>query len=566
MYLNDKSFGCGCGGGASVRTSTRPASTGGCGCSGHECDGLTCSCRPRFFDGQLITAADFRRLDRYLVDKDRLHNRYLHGVGVVCGLEVVCNPCDDTVTVRVGYALGPCGEDIVVCADTRVDVAALVRDHRRGLVRDDCPPYGERPTDCEAAMQQWVLGICYDEHAAGGVASLKQPGGSCGCGGSCGGGCGGSTGVGRSAPACEPTQICEGYRFTLTKIDPGNRVTDDKQNTEPQFGPDELPSRVRTCLTRLQAMVTKVPKDPGPAELANYCCQLKADLRDLMETSSVHDCRLERQLNAVVCPAAEDAAAAQVAQASIAQLLQIAIALFRMCVSSALLPPCGVGVQDDCVPLAVLTVRTADLQVLDICNWSARKFAVTMPALGYWLGWIPIFDTLRASIERVCCGQPTRRFQVNDKLRVSAVKAQAAAQKSVANPAAAAGGGASTGGPADVRAAAVPAFLIAQYAGQHTAMTGLEATVLGAMGAQDPDGGDLASRIELQNPLAALAVGRFGFESFEELVPDAVRQGARTGRGDSDRVAKLESELAELQRKVKAQDGLIRKLEKGPDQ
>jgi len=57
-----------------------------------------------------------------------------------------------------------------------------------------------------------------------------------------------------------------------------------------------------------------------------------------------------------------------------------------------------------------------------------------------------------------------------------------------------------------------------------------------------------------------------GFESFEELVPDAVRQGARTGRGDSDRVAKLESELAKLQRKVKAQDGLIRKLEKGPDQ
>ena len=83
-------------------TSSPPTTTGcGCGCGGcPTCHSLQCLCRPRFFAGQLVTDADFRRLDDYLVGKARLHNRYLHGTGVVCGLEAVCNPCDDTVTVR----------------------------------------------------------------------------------------------------------------------------------------------------------------------------------------------------------------------------------------------------------------------------------------------------------------------------------------------------------------------------------------------------------------------------------------------------------------------------------
>src|SRR5437868_8395308 len=81
-----------------------------------ECGGLECLCRPRFFAGQLLTDEDLNLLDHYIVEKGKLHNRYLQGWGVVCGLEVVCNPCN-AVTVRAGYALGPCGEDIVVCAD-----------------------------------------------------------------------------------------------------------------------------------------------------------------------------------------------------------------------------------------------------------------------------------------------------------------------------------------------------------------------------------------------------------------------------------------------------------------
>ena len=91
-----------------------------------ECGGLECLCRPRFFAGQLLTEADLNRLDHYIVAKNRLHNRHLHGWGVSCGLEVVCHPCSNQVIVRAGYALSPCGDDIILCSDVPVDICQLI--------------------------------------------------------------------------------------------------------------------------------------------------------------------------------------------------------------------------------------------------------------------------------------------------------------------------------------------------------------------------------------------------------------------------------------------------------
>ena len=61
-------------------------------CACPECGGLECLCRPRFFAGQLLTDQTLNDLDRYIIEKNKLHNRYLHGWGVVCGLEAVCAP------------------------------------------------------------------------------------------------------------------------------------------------------------------------------------------------------------------------------------------------------------------------------------------------------------------------------------------------------------------------------------------------------------------------------------------------------------------------------------------
>src|SRR4051812_4178515 len=137
------------------------------------CGGLQCLCRPRFFPGQLLSDDDLNRLERYVIDKNKLHNRYLVGWGVACGLEVVCNPCaEGSVVVRSGYALAPCGDDIVVCGDQSVDVCRLIQlcQPPPPMVCD--PGYDQPPGACRSGIERWVLAVCYDERPSRGITAL----------------------------------------------------------------------------------------------------------------------------------------------------------------------------------------------------------------------------------------------------------------------------------------------------------------------------------------------------------------------------------------------------------
>jgi len=115
---------CGCGG--SGGASASPCSCGGQGSS-------TCMSgsyvRPLFFAGQLLTEDDLQTLANYVAGKNRLHNRYLFGPGVVCGLQVSCDPCHcGQVTVSPGYALDCCGNDIFVSCPQTLDINKMIRD------------------------------------------------------------------------------------------------------------------------------------------------------------------------------------------------------------------------------------------------------------------------------------------------------------------------------------------------------------------------------------------------------------------------------------------------------
>jgi hypothetical protein len=82
------------------------------------CAGLPVPTRVRYFTGQLLSAADFEQEQEYARDKQRRHNRLLHGVGIVHGLEVTVEVRDDgapLVAVSPGVAIGPDGEELVVC-------------------------------------------------------------------------------------------------------------------------------------------------------------------------------------------------------------------------------------------------------------------------------------------------------------------------------------------------------------------------------------------------------------------------------------------------------------------
>jgi len=382
------------------------------------CGRLECLCRPRFFAGQILTADDLNRLDAYIRGKNRLHNRQLHGWGVVNGLEVSCDACGPGVVVGCGYALDPCGEDIVVCEPVVVDVCALIK-QCRGHEQLPCdPPRHPTPAGCEEGDEEWILAIRYSESPTRAVKPMMA---DAGC--SCGFGGGGKCTCGAAAPQkrprnaplqCEPTVVCEGYDFAVYRkpVEPPER--DERRQA---MTPDsDLYKRFQCCT---EALVERMPQMPGqpsvdavqqnPTVWRNWVCAFKHYLQAYLSAKPGYNCELLARLNAVVCPPLTDT------QADAALILQTAVLLFAIwldallaCFCSALLPPCPVAHPDGLVPLASVRVSGTQCRVLSICNWTRhRKFATTFPALQYWLSILPFGVELRRLIERMCC------FQIN---------------------------------------------------------------------------------------------------------------------------------------------------------
>jgi len=124
-----------------------------------QCSGATAPCqtgpyeRPRYFPGQLVGAVDLNLQQEYFRNRMRLHNRMLHGWGVVCGalvclsLKAIVNgrarrrltdechtvppPGDDSpdlqfepwkVRIQPGFILGPYGDEILIESERIIDL------------------------------------------------------------------------------------------------------------------------------------------------------------------------------------------------------------------------------------------------------------------------------------------------------------------------------------------------------------------------------------------------------------------------------------------------------------
>jgi len=428
------------------------------------CGGLECLCRPRFFAGQLLTEDDLNRLERYIIDKNKLHNRYLVGWGVVCGLEVVCNPCKGFVTVKSGYALSPCGDDIVVCRDEAVNVCELIQDCREQ--HWECDPAWPRPDPiCTDKDEPWILYLCYDERATRGVTPLRGASGgaccsSCSCGGSsscgcrggsgssscgCQGGSKSSSGCGcsgtatssgksdyqisrpKTPPQCEPTVTCEGYSFRLRKV------------PLPPLKPDlgEWFNRVRDCLEDLLKLKAAVDALPNSQNQQAQLQSIKAALLECLERHSIYNCTLFQRILQVelVQDPAGGTGGVVVAQQNLDRII---LELFRECLCSTLLPPCPMPAEDNCVPIATLTLNCkGGCNVVRICNLEHRRIVVTFPILQYFLGGIFKAANLSELLTRLCCsdnlfgvretplapGIAAQRFDPIDQIFNDAVKA-----------------------------------------------------------------------------------------------------------------------------------------------
>jgi hypothetical protein len=97
-----------------------------------------------YFPRQLLTVDDMVTERDYFLEKLRRHNRFLHGWGVVCGLEVLARPIPDMpwrVAITPGYAIGPYGDEIYVAEPVFLDLAKC----GSGAATDPCEPSLLRP-------------------------------------------------------------------------------------------------------------------------------------------------------------------------------------------------------------------------------------------------------------------------------------------------------------------------------------------------------------------------------------------------------------------------------------
>jgi hypothetical protein len=149
--------------------------------------------RVNYFPRQLLTADDMVADQDYVRAKLRRHNRYLHGWGVVCGLEVVPAPANQLpwqVQIASGYALGPYGDEIYLSQPVLLDLAKC----GPGAETDPCDP-GTLLKDGQAKTGATLyIAIRYEECFARPVRVM--PGG-CGC----------------EDTSCEPSRIRDSFQI-----------------------------------------------------------------------------------------------------------------------------------------------------------------------------------------------------------------------------------------------------------------------------------------------------------------------------------------------------------------
>jgi Chitobiase/beta-hexosaminidase C-terminal domain len=131
-----------------------------CNCGCDDACGLE---RVRFFPRQILGADDLNTEQRYFREKQRRHNRFLHGWGVVCGCEV--RPAPTTakpyqVVICPGYVITPQGDEIMIGCPALFDLATcMVNSDDPCALSRPCPPI----TTSTPMRSKLYLTVCYTE-------------------------------------------------------------------------------------------------------------------------------------------------------------------------------------------------------------------------------------------------------------------------------------------------------------------------------------------------------------------------------------------------------------------
>jgi hypothetical protein len=437
-------------------------------CSCPACRVLECLDRPRYFAGQLLTEAELNSEQAYVMAKNRLHNRYLHGWGVVCGLQVACHDeCEGWVTVKQGYGIDPCGNDIIVCEDHDFNVIKAIRDCRKARRRTDCDPL-QPVTDetCQDVPQYWCITLTYDEKEARPITALRREKRR-----SCSSHCHNSqeekktskrtstgirSGLGQTIAACEPTRICESYKIGVVESPVGPRRS---CNAQKDILSDTLFDRISKCLIQVfnnlnrkisnrnlgilfnfaftgnelvtwfnNTLPVGMSRIDGVNFLYNHCCHLRQVVENIFTNNPLNvRCAYLASLSYIQClRTPEEELSDEVlgpflerTRETMAHLFGMLIQYMLDCVCQALLPVCPPDPKEDRLVLACLTIRND--RIMRICNFSCRRHAGAFPSLSYWLSLVPIIPLIRWAVQWICCIPDLVRVEsplVNDFVRL----------------------------------------------------------------------------------------------------------------------------------------------------
>lgn len=322
--------------------------------------------RPRYFNGQLLTDADLRAELNYVIEKNKLQNRYLHGWGVVCGLKVKCYPCctghgsSGKVVVEPGYAIDCCGNDIVVCDEQEYDVIKRINEikKKKKAESDPCGPgVVEEEAPCDKAEEKYYLTISYKEVEAKPATALKAKDGC-------------------SIQSCVPSRTRECFELDLIEHCTLNKRIE-----------DNFLKRATKCWEIYKETWTRVFNEDEMDFTGKSVEEIKNFIREYYKALPSH----------VRCSVLDDLDEIQVSEKDKIKLWILSFYLLLDCICQALLKPCPECTEDDVVILATITVKNKKID--KICNFS-RKWVMTFPTLFYWL---PINKWIGNFVKEICC-------------------------------------------------------------------------------------------------------------------------------------------------------------------
>ena len=123
--------------------------------------------RLHYFDGRMLSAADLATEQQYFRERMKRHNRFLHGSGVVAGLEVGVE--EKNILLLPGMALDCTGEEIAVSEAVRIappdenHVAFLMIRYAEEPSGKVPVPVGEEATQTLYIAETFALSYEYDD-------------------------------------------------------------------------------------------------------------------------------------------------------------------------------------------------------------------------------------------------------------------------------------------------------------------------------------------------------------------------------------------------------------------